>query len=149
MFFVGAIGLTALVAVALPVVAGERVGDRGRAAGLWTLAGLAVAGIVALALFVGPEWSEYRFYNWQMSVTRKPSYDAQSLLNRVSWFPVLHDVLSRMWVVVGARPGRVRRARAGLVPAPAGRAVCWCSGSASASSSCCCTTSATSAASCS
>ncbi len=80
--------------------AGERVGDRGRAAGLWTLAGLAVAGIVALALFVGPEWSEYRFYNWQMSVTRKPSYDAQSLLNRVSWFPVLHDVLSRMWVVV-------------------------------------------------
>ena len=35
-----------------------------------------------------------------MSVTRKPSYDAQSLLNRVSWFPVLHDVLSRMWVVV-------------------------------------------------
>ena len=99
-FFVGAIGLTALVAIALPGLAGERVGDRGRAAGLWTLAGLAVAGIVALALFVGPEWSEYRFYNWQMSVTRKPSYDAQSLLNRVSWFPVLHDVLSRMWVVV-------------------------------------------------
>ena len=75
-------------------------GDRRRAAGLWTLAGLAFAGVVALALFVGPEWSEYRFYNWQMSVTRKPSYDAQSLLNRVSWFPVLHDVLSRMWVVV-------------------------------------------------
>ena len=75
-------------------------GDRRRAAGLWTLAGLAVAGVLALALFVGPEWSEYRFYNWQMSVTRKPSYDAQSLLNRVSWFPVLHDVLSRMWIVV-------------------------------------------------
>ena len=71
-----------------------------RAAGLWTLAGLAVAGVVALALFVGPEWSEYRFYNWQMSVTRKPSYDAQSLLNRMPWFSVLHDVLSRMWVVV-------------------------------------------------
>jgi Dolichyl-phosphate-mannose-protein mannosyltransferase len=103
-FFVGAIGLTALVAVALPGLAGnragDRAGDRGRAAGLWTLAGLAFAGVVALALFVGPEWSEYRFYNWQMSVTRKPSYDAQSLLNRVSWFPVLHDVLSRMWVVV-------------------------------------------------
>ena len=103
-FFVGAIGLTALVAIALPGLAGNRAGDRagnrGRAAGLWTLAGLAFAGVVALALFVGPEWSEYRFYNWQMSVTRKPSYDAQSLLNRVSWFPVLHDVLSRMWVVV-------------------------------------------------
>jgi 4-amino-4-deoxy-L-arabinose transferase-like glycosyltransferase len=95
-FFVGAIGLTALVAIALPGVGG----DRRRRAGLWTLAGLAVAGLVALALFVGPQWSEYRFYNWQMSVTRKPSYDLQSLLNRVSWFPVLHDVLSRMWVVV-------------------------------------------------
>jgi hypothetical protein len=81
------------------VSAGQE-GDRRRAAGLWTLAGLTVAGVLALALFVGPEWSEYRFYNWQMSVTRKPSYDARSLLNRVSWFPVLHDVLSRMWIVV-------------------------------------------------
>jgi len=107
-FFVGAIGLTALVAVALPGLGGAHVGDSGldravdrrRAAGLWTLAGLAVAGMLALVFFVGPEWREYRFYNWQMSVTRKPSYDAQSLLNRVSWFPVLHDVLSRMWVVV-------------------------------------------------
>jgi 4-amino-4-deoxy-L-arabinose transferase-like glycosyltransferase len=95
-FFVGALGLTALVAVLLPGVPG----DRRRAAGLWTLAGLAVAGLLALALFVVPEWSEYRFYNWQMSVTRKPSYDARSLLNRVSWFPVLHDLLSRMWIVV-------------------------------------------------
>jgi hypothetical protein len=103
-FFVGAIGLTALVAVALPAstAAGgpTGTGDRRRAAGLWTLAGLAAAGTLALALFVVPEWTEYRFYNWQMSVTRKPSYDAQALLNRVSWFPVLHDVLSRMWIVV-------------------------------------------------
>jgi hypothetical protein len=95
-FFVGAIGVTALVAVALPGPAG----DRRRAAGLWTLAGLAAAGAVALAVFVAPQWQEYRFYNWQMSVTRKPSYDLQSLLNRVTWFPVLHDLLSRMWVVV-------------------------------------------------
>ena len=109
-FFVGAIGLTALIGVlpqSVVTVASPRTiamvwpdGGRPRAAGLWTLAGLAFAGVVALALFVGPEWSEYRFYNWQMSVTRKPTYDAQSLLNRVSWFPVLHDVLSRMWVVV-------------------------------------------------
>nr|AHZ45621.1 dolichyl-phosphate-mannose-protein mannosyltransferase [uncultured bacterium] len=95
-FFVGALGLTALIAVLLP----GPPGDRRRPAGLWTLAGLAVAGAVALAVFVVPEWTEYRFYNWQMSVTRKPSYDAQSLLNRVSWFPVLHDLLSRMWIVV-------------------------------------------------
>lgn len=95
-FFVGALGLTALVAIALP----GPPGDRRRAAGLWTLAGLAAAGALALATFVGPEWTEYRFYNWQMSVTRKPSYDLASLVTRVSWFPVLHDLLSRMWLVV-------------------------------------------------
>ena len=79
-FFVGAIGLDRArghrAARGWPASA-PAIGAR---RGLWTLAGLAVAGIVALALFVGPEWSEYRFYNWQMSVTRKPSYDAQSLL---------------------------------------------------------------------
>jgi 4-amino-4-deoxy-L-arabinose transferase-like glycosyltransferase len=95
-FFVGALGLTALVAVLLP----GAPGDRRRGAGLWTLAGLLAAGLVALAIFVVPEWAEYRFYNWQMSVTRKPSYDAQALLDRVTWFPVLHDLLSRMWIVV-------------------------------------------------
>jgi hypothetical protein len=58
---------------------------------------------VAAALFVIPNWTDYRFYNWQMSVTRKPSYDVTALVNRVSWFPVLHDVFTRMWfaVVVG------------------------------------------------
>jgi 4-amino-4-deoxy-L-arabinose transferase-like glycosyltransferase len=95
-FFVGALGLTALIAIALP----GPPGDRRRAAGFWTLAGLAAAGGIALATFVAPEWTEYRFYNWQMSVTRKPSYDLASLVTRVSWFPVLHDVLSRMWLVV-------------------------------------------------
>ena len=37
-----------------------------------------------------------------MSVTRKPSYDLHSLIDRVTWFPVLHDVLTRMWFVVFA-----------------------------------------------
>ncbi len=60
-----------------------------------------VCGIVALALFVMPNWTDYRFYNWQMSVTRKPSYDAQSLMNRVTWFPIVHDIFTRMWFTVG------------------------------------------------
>jgi hypothetical protein len=55
--------------------------------------------VVALAVFVVPWWGEYRFYNWQMSVTRKPSYDLKSLIDRVSWFPILHDVFTRMWPV--------------------------------------------------
>ena len=42
-----------------------------------------------LALFVLPNWADYRFYNWQMSVTRKPSYDLRSLVDRVTWFPVV------------------------------------------------------------
>ena len=50
-----------------------------------------------------PNWTDYRFYNWQISVTRKPSYDLRSLLNRVTWFPIVHDIFTRMWfmVVVG------------------------------------------------
>ena len=95
-FFVGALGLTALVCVLWPGAGGMRR----RAAGLWTLGGLAVAGGFAAAVFVVPQWTEYRFYNWQMSVTRKPSYTARALLDRVTWFPVLHDLLSRMWLVV-------------------------------------------------
>jgi 4-amino-4-deoxy-L-arabinose transferase-like glycosyltransferase len=73
--------------------------ERPRAAAMWTIAGLCIAGAIALAVFVLPWWSEYRFYNWQMSVTRKPSYDLKSLIDRVSWFPVLHDVFTRMWPV--------------------------------------------------
>src|SRR5204863_5455650 len=75
-------------------------GDTGRRAALWTLAGLAIAlGIIA-AVFVLPNWNEYRFYNWQISVTRKPAYDLKSIIDRVSWFPVLHDTFSRMWFEV-------------------------------------------------
>ena len=43
-------------------------------AALWTLAGLAIAAALFLFFFAIPHWSEVRFYNWQMSVTRKPSY---------------------------------------------------------------------------
>ena len=67
---------------------------------LWTLAGLAVALVVAGVLFVLPHWSEYQFYNWQMSVTRKPSYTVRAIRDRVSWFPILHDTFTRMWFVL-------------------------------------------------
>jgi 4-amino-4-deoxy-L-arabinose transferase-like glycosyltransferase len=70
---------------------------RNRGAALWTLAGLALAFALVGALFVLPHWREYQFYNWQMSVTRKPSYDLASLAQRLTWFPVLHDTFSRTW----------------------------------------------------
>ena len=52
------------------------------------------------AFFVLPHWADYRFYNWQISVTRKPSYDITSIMTRVSWFPILHDTFSRMWAAL-------------------------------------------------
>ena len=98
-FFVAALGLEALLVL---LAAREAQSARGRAAAM-TLVALTVCGIVALAAFVWPNWAEYRFYNWQMSVTRKPGYDLKSIMFRVTSFPVLHDVFTRMWfmVVVG------------------------------------------------
>jgi hypothetical protein len=48
---------------------------------------------------VVPNWTDYRFYNWQMSVTRKPAYDLKSFVDRITWFP-LHDLFTRMWFVL-------------------------------------------------
>jgi 4-amino-4-deoxy-L-arabinose transferase-like glycosyltransferase len=72
-----------------------------RAAG-WTLAGIGIAAAVMLVGFVLPNWSEYQFYNWQMSVARKPTYTLRSLLDRASWLPVVHDFFTRMWLVTAA-----------------------------------------------
>ena len=99
-FFVAALGIEAVLILVRPTTADSQTS---RKAAIATLAGLVICGIVAMAVFVVPNWTDYRFYNWQMSVTRKPSYDAQSLVNRVTWFPIVHDIFTRMWftVVVG------------------------------------------------
>jgi 4-amino-4-deoxy-L-arabinose transferase-like glycosyltransferase len=127
-FFVAALGIEAVILFALPLVEQPAaVRQAGRKAAIATLAGLTACGIVALALFVVPNWTEYRFYNWQMSVTRKPSYDVRSLLNRVTWFPIVHDIFTRMWftVVVGVVGvfGALGRWRA--VPPPERLLVLW------------------------
>jgi 4-amino-4-deoxy-L-arabinose transferase-like glycosyltransferase len=69
-------------------------------AAVWTFVGMVLAGSAILALFVLPHWSEYQFYNWQMSVTRKPSYTIKALMDRASWLPIVHDYFTRMWLVV-------------------------------------------------
>jgi 4-amino-4-deoxy-L-arabinose transferase-like glycosyltransferase len=104
-FFVGAIVLDALFDV------------RSRAARS-TLAGLAVAGAVIGLAFVLPNWSEFRFYNWQMSVARKPDYTVKALMDRASWLPLVHDFFTWMWPILLAAAlsiveiaSRVRRAR--------------------------------------
>jgi 4-amino-4-deoxy-L-arabinose transferase-like glycosyltransferase len=65
-----------------------------------TLAGLAVTSAFAVLYFVFPYWDQYHFYNWQMSVTRKPSYDLRSLIDRASWLPLVQDFFARMWIVL-------------------------------------------------
>ena len=99
-FFVAALALDASITLAAAWMgaAGSRAGAS-RAA-RWTLGGLVFGGAAAALTFVLPNWADYRFYNWQMSVTRKPSYDLKSLIDRVTWFPILHDVFTRMWFVL-------------------------------------------------
>jgi 4-amino-4-deoxy-L-arabinose transferase-like glycosyltransferase len=82
-------------------LARRRTGQTGSGAA-WTLGGLVLMGLAVTALFVLPHWSEYRFYNWQMSVTRKPSYALHDLLVRASWLPIVSDFFTRMWLVVVA-----------------------------------------------
>jgi len=96
-FFVAAIALDAVLCWILPRTVST---DAARRASIGVLAGLAAGGLVALAVFVGPHWAEYQFYNWQISVTRKPAYDLRSVMDRVSGFPILHDVLTRSWLVI-------------------------------------------------
>lgn len=97
-FFVLALGLDSLIAVVRRPDDWQTRAER--VAGAATLAGLVATGLVAVALFVVPNWESYRFYNWQMSVTRKPSYALTAFADRASWFPVLHDLFTRMWFVI-------------------------------------------------
>ena len=64
------------------------------------LLGLAASAAVAAAVFVIPYWTEFEFYNWQMSVTRKPSYTLEAFVDRASWLPVVHDFFTRQWMLL-------------------------------------------------
>jgi hypothetical protein len=106
-FYIGALGLVVVWRLLdrppkLPAKAeGESQESRAaRAAAAWTLGGLAVSFGIVAALFVLPHWRDYELYNWQISVTRKPSYDLASIANRATWLPILHDTFSRMWAVL-------------------------------------------------
>lgn len=98
-FYAAALGLDALVVLALHRF-NRGIEPKQVRAALVTMGGLVAASVVALAIFVVPNWTEYRFYNWQMSVTRKPSYGLGALVDRISWFPILHDLFTRMWFSV-------------------------------------------------
>jgi 4-amino-4-deoxy-L-arabinose transferase-like glycosyltransferase len=103
-FFVGAIGLDAAFTIGSSRVLQTRsrleTGSPAvQRAAWWTLAGVVLTMALVAMVFVLPNWSEYRFYNWQMSVTRKPEYSVGALLDRASWLPIAHDFFTRMWLV--------------------------------------------------
>ena len=90
-FFVAAVGVEALVSLWL------NWGDAQRRRAAWTtVVALVVCGVVALAVFVVPNWTEFWFYNVQTSILRKPSYTIKAFADRITQFPVLHDVFTRM-----------------------------------------------------
>jgi len=63
--------------------------------------GMCAAGALALAVLVVPYWAEFQFYNWEMTVTRKPSYGLADFQNRVTYL-LSHGAFSRMWLVLVA-----------------------------------------------
>jgi 4-amino-4-deoxy-L-arabinose transferase-like glycosyltransferase len=101
-FFVAALGLDALVSLAVSARRNRCSGDvtTERRAAVYTIAGLALAALVVLAVFVLPNWEAYRFYNWQISVTRKPSYALRAIVDRASQLPLAADFFTRMWLVL-------------------------------------------------
>jgi hypothetical protein len=78
----------------------ERPSETDRQAAWLTLVGVSAAAAAIFVLFVLPHWREYQFYNWQMTVTRKPSYTLGSFIDRASALPLDQDVFARMWLVL-------------------------------------------------
>lgn len=127
-FFAAAIVLDAaltLIARAAPAADPGEAGRQRRAA-MWTLAGGALVGGAIAVAFVWPHWTEYWFYNVQMSVERKPTYDLRSLIQRASWLTVVQDIFTRAWPLLAAAAlamasvcARIRHAR------PAERLLLW------------------------
>lgn len=91
-FFVAALALEAVWTLAQ--------GGPNKRLALWTLAGLALAALAGAVLFVLPHWNEYFFYNWQMTVARKPSYGWRDFVDRASWLPIVQGFFIRMWLVL-------------------------------------------------
>jgi len=63
--------------------------------------GLCAATAVALAMLVIPYWTEFQFYNWEMTVTRKPTYGLEDFQNRISYL-LRHGAFTRMWPLLAA-----------------------------------------------
>ena len=70
-----------------------------------TLTALAAGTLVALAVFVVPNWGEYSFYNLFVYGSRRAATGAAALVDRASWFPVVHGFFTRQWLLTAAALG--------------------------------------------
>jgi len=95
-FFIAALAIASVWALLRPLTTEGAPDGANRRLGTMTLAGLAVSALLIGAVFVLPHWQEYAFYNWQMSVTRKPEYTVKAIIDRASWLPVVQGIFSRM-----------------------------------------------------
>jgi 4-amino-4-deoxy-L-arabinose transferase-like glycosyltransferase len=132
-FFVGAIVLEALFVLMQAWLAqrkperaaGEPTAQVSRAA-VCTLIGTVAAAALVIGAFVLPNWSEYQFYNWQMSVVRKPSYAIGNFVDRASWLPVVQSFFTRMWpVFLGAMVSMIVVVTRWRTVPPAARLLVW------------------------
>jgi len=99
-FFTKAAAAFFVLAVMVELAMSAMAATRRNSVSSATFMGLAVAGGVALVVFVIPHWTEFQFYNWAMTVERKPEYTAEAFARNASWLPLVHGVFSRMWLVV-------------------------------------------------
>jgi 4-amino-4-deoxy-L-arabinose transferase-like glycosyltransferase len=119
-FFVAALVLESLWSWATARHSDDPRGTRLRA--VLTIAGLAGVAACVVAVFVWPHWSEYAFYNWQMSVTRKPDYGVRAIADRITWLPLVQGSFAGMWpVLAAASVGLVATAASWPHRAPADR----------------------------
>ncbi|HEX6210154.1 MAG TPA: glycosyltransferase family 39 protein [Methylomirabilota bacterium] len=67
-----------------------------------TLGTLAAGTALAIAIFVAPYWDEYAFYNLQVYGARRAAPGLDALVDRASWFPVIHGFFTRHWLLTAA-----------------------------------------------
>lgn len=93
---------------------------RGRRGAGATLVVLAAGTVLSVLIFVGPNWSEYSFYNLYVYGSRRSAMGVTQIVDRASWLPVIHGFFSRQWLLtlaalagLAAAAARYRTASAG------------------------------------
>jgi 4-amino-4-deoxy-L-arabinose transferase-like glycosyltransferase len=106
-FFLVALGVDGCWAIASALrrrrgtgqgIAAARLDPEARSAA-FTLAAMAAATVLALVVFVVPNWTEYLFYNVRLYGSRRSAAGIGVILDRASWLPIIHDFFTRMMVL--------------------------------------------------